>query len=136
MVFDSSALLAFLRDETGGAFVEGLIDDADVPQYIHAVNLCEIFYNLLRRQGMDAAENGLADLKALGIIERHDSDGAFWRDVAVLLVTQRTGGHGLAFGDACGLALARRLDADFITADRAEMEPIEAAELCGVVFIR
>ncbi len=135
IVFDSSALLVFLLDERGAETVEGLIDDTD-DKCIHSVNLCEVYYKLLRVHGAAIAEEGVNDVRALGIVERNDLDGEFWRDAAQLLVTQRTGGHGLAFGDACGLALARRLSADFITADHPEMEPIAAADLCSVVFVR
>jgi len=33
LVFDSSAMLALLRDEMGADFVQNLLDDADVPKY-------------------------------------------------------------------------------------------------------
>lgn len=91
-----------------------MIDDADVPKFIHSINLCEVFYNLLRHQGAEEADQAMNDLAALGIMQR----------------------HGLALGDACGVALARRLDADFITADHPEMEPVQAAGLGGIIFIR
>ena len=43
IVFDASALIAYLRNEDGGVFVENLLDDADVEKVAHAVNLCEVF---------------------------------------------------------------------------------------------
>ncbi len=136
LVFDSSAMLAVLRDEPGADFVQGLLDDADVPKHAHAVNLVEVFYDALREHDAAKAEATIAGFAAAGIMERGDMDGAFWRDVATVITTQRTAGHRLALGDAFGVALARRLDADFVTADRGELEAVAAAGLCRVTFIR
>ena len=44
LVFDSSAMLALLRDEKGAAFVQELLD-SDAPKYAHAVNIVEVFYD-------------------------------------------------------------------------------------------
>jgi predicted RNase H-like HicB family nuclease len=44
--------------------------------------------------------------------------------------------EALALGDAIGLALARRMDAEFVTKDRSEIAPMEAAGFCRVLFIR
>lgn len=135
LVFDSSAMLALLRDEPGADFVQNLIDDADVPKYAHAVNFVEVFYDFLK-QSREIAENAIADLKSLGIEERSDLDGAFWRDVATIVCDARKDGGHLALGDAFGIALSRRLDADFVTADRHEIEALANANICRAVFIR
>jgi PIN domain nuclease of toxin-antitoxin system len=141
LVFDSSALLALLKGEPGSDFVRELLEDADVPKLAHAVNLCEVFYDFLARgaaetASAETASEAISDLFSLGIEERGDSDGPFWRDVATVIATQRRSGHRLALGDAWGVALARRLDADFVTADRGELEAVAAAGLCRVTFIR
>ncbi len=136
LVFDSSALLVMLRNEAGAEFVEGLLDDADVPKYIHAANLCEIFYRVLRDSDYATAEISVAALLSARIQERADFDGAFWRDVAALIADRRRERKPLAFGDACGVALARRLNADFVTADHAEMDAIDKAGAARILFVR
>lgn len=134
-VYDSSAMVALLNDESGAGVVEECLAE-DVPHHAHAVNLCEVFYGFLR-VSQEKAEGALADVRALGIVERSDLDEAFWRDVAALVAKYRSGkGNRLALGDAFGLAFARRLDADFVTADRGELETVAADGTARIIFIR
>ncbi|MDQ3812426.1 MAG: hypothetical protein M3347_00580, partial [Armatimonadota bacterium] len=67
----------------------------------------------------------------VGLVARDDLDAAFWQDVATLKAE-----HDVALGDAFGLALARRLDADFVTSDHHEIDAVAAAGACSVTFIR
>ncbi len=131
-------MLAYLNGEPGGDLVRGILFDQerDVAVYAHAINLAEVFYDFLRSNDQATAEAAIADLKAAGVIERNDMDAAFWRDVAMLINTQRSASFKLALGDACGLALARRESCDFYTSDRTELAPVQAAGLCAVTFIR
>ncbi len=62
-------------------------------------------------------------------------DAAFWRDVGFLILSVRFARHKIVLGDACGLALARRIGGEFYTSDRKELQHI-AAEMCPVTFIR
>jgi PIN domain nuclease of toxin-antitoxin system len=45
---DGCALLAFLRGEPGDTIVAGLLADQDDICRIHAINLCEVYYDTLR----------------------------------------------------------------------------------------
>lgn len=129
-------MLALLRAEPGGDQVRDLLEDADVPKFAHAANLVEVFYDFLARADQAAASEAINDLFSLGIEERGDMDGAFWRDVAKLVADGRRGGSRLALGDAFGLALARREGGAFITADRGELEAVNASGACQITFIR
>lgn len=71
-----------------------------------------------------------------GVVERDDMDSDFLRDAAELIVGRRLASASLPLGDALGVALARRLGAQFVTADRAEIEPLERMGLVEAVFIR
>ena len=51
VVLDSSAVLAFLRDEQGANTVDGLFLDARNSCHIHALNLCEVFCSMTPRRG-------------------------------------------------------------------------------------
>lgn len=146
-VMDSSALLAFLLGEPEAPSVAALFssandEDEGILLYAHSVNLCEVFYHVLADQNASVAEEAVTFLKDAGLIERSDIDGPFWRDVAHLVVAGRqlprsTGGRGnLAFGDACGVALANRLGGEFVTKDRTEIEPLETAGYVQAYFIR
>ncbi len=146
LILDASAMLAFLADEPEADVVEALLiqadEEAEGEVYAHAVNLAEVFYGIMGQTNAAHAEIEIQRLLSLGIRERNDMDGAFWRDVARLVVVGRqlpkpVGGRGnLAFGDACGVALANRLGGEFVTKDRTEIEPLEQAGLVNALFIR
>jgi PIN domain nuclease of toxin-antitoxin system len=129
-VFDASALISFLRDEPGAETVQNLLN---VPQsYAHALNLAEVYYDFWRAANQEAAESAISDLIALGIEERNDMDSIFWREVGRLKAIHRR----VSLADCCALALANRLGATLISADRHEFEPLLAAGICQIEFIR
>lgn len=130
-VIDASALIAFLRDEPGAGIVENIVS---VPEkcYAHALNLCEVYYDFFRASNQDSAEAAISDLLDLGIEDRTDMDSEFWRDVGGLKAVHRK----VSLADCCALALARRLGARLVTADRHEFEPILSAGIGRIEFIR
>ena len=136
LVFDSSALLALLRDEIGAALVEELLAEADVPKFAHAANLCEVFYKVALEYGDDAAREDIEDLRRLGIEERGDMDADLWLDAALLIAERRRARKPLALGDAFGVALSRRFDAEFVTADRGELESLAEGSAARILWIR
>jgi PIN domain nuclease of toxin-antitoxin system len=147
-IFDSSASIALLGSEPGGAVVAGLIADPHNALFAHSVNMCEVFYHFgppSQPGNLANSKAAVALLKTLGIQERGDIDEAFWQDVALLIAERRAMPRDpakpkhkptLALGDAFGLALARRLGGVFVTGDRSEIEPMEKAGFCRVVFIK
>ena len=136
MVFDSSAFLAYVRNERGAQTAFDLLDDASQPRDVHAANLCELLHQIWRSDGKDKAEATVAEFLALGIQERTDMDSELWRDAASLIAERRIAGKSLALGDALGVALARRLGVPFVTADHGELDTLEAAGVCEFIFIR
>jgi predicted nucleic acid-binding protein len=110
--------------------------ESEAPRFIHAANLCEVLHILWRSDGQEVAEEIVGGFLSLGIQERPDMDGALWRDAAALIAQRRIAGASLPLGDALGVALARRLGGAFVTADRAEIEPLERAGIVNVLFIR
>jgi predicted nucleic acid-binding protein len=129
-VFDASALIAFLRDELGAEVVQNLFNLQ--PKYVHALNLCEVYYDFWRAASQTAAESAIIDLLALGIEERDDMDPKFWRKVGEIKAIYRR----VSLADCCALALANRLGATLVSADRHEFEPLLAAGICRVELIR
>jgi PIN domain nuclease of toxin-antitoxin system len=130
-VIDASALIAFLRDEPGADLVENVLPGSE-KCYAHALNLCEVYYDFFRASNQDAAEAAISDLLSLGIEERTDMDAEFWREVGRIKALHRR----VSLADCCALALARRLGACLVSADRHELEPLLSAGICQIEFIR
>jgi len=131
MVFDSSALLAWFFGEPGADLVQEFLDDADTPKYLHAINEAEVIAKIGQRVDVARGRRLVAEVQMLGVEVRRDIDAAFVADAAALKAD-----HVVALGDCFGVALARRLGADFITSDRGEMGKIKVAGVCAVTFIR
>ncbi len=108
VVLDASALVAYLRREPGAGRVGEVIGRAAVS----AVTLAEVLSHPLVRAGLDRAAAALHVLP-LEVIE-------FRREDAVAAATLGAGGSParLTLGDRCCLAVALRLGAPVLTADR------------------
>jgi PIN domain len=67
LVLDACAIIAYLRDEEGAEVVEAaLISDNDC--VVHAVNLCEVYYDCVRRDGAARADTLLDDLVSISLV--------------------------------------------------------------------
>jgi ribonuclease VapC len=115
-VLDASALLAYLRDEPGADLVADAIAGGAT---ISAVNFAEVLSHVADRGSdpiavvQEMADRGLVG-GALAIEPFTTADAG---EVARLRPATRD--LGLSLGDRACLALARRLDAPALTADRA-----------------
>jgi predicted nucleic acid-binding protein len=99
--------------------------------FAHALNLCEVFYDFSRASGETTAMNAVHDLLALGIAERNDMQGGFWRTMGRLKATYKR----VSLADCAALALAANLEAKLLTADRHELEPLRGLTTCDLQFI-
>jgi len=131
-ILDSSAVLAFLRDEAGADVVDNLLLDADGSCHIHAANLCEVFYDRLREHGEDVAIRDIAEVRALGLVCVSDLDELLWLDAGRLKAEHRR----VSLADCFGLALTRRLRGTFYTSDHHELDALKTASVCAIEFIR
>lgn len=130
-VLDASALVAYLRDEAGAHVVRALIVDEQVQCVVHAVNLCEVFYDAVRDYGADGAFAILDDLNALGIHISEDMAPPFWQLAGLIKSSFRA-----SLADCFGLALAAWLNATFYTSDHHELDAIAPLGICRISFIR
>lgn len=107
-VVDSSAILAWLRNEPGADVVHPLLPAA----VVCAANWSETYQKLMQH-GADA-HRVLTRLSALGVRVEHltETDAVI---AASLWSSTRTA--GLSLGDRCCLALASRLGLAAVTAD-------------------
>ncbi len=128
---DSGALLAVIKFEDGAASTRQILRDNKGQCVIHAVNLMEIYYGCLREGGSIYADKVLNTIDRAGIAIRNDLDIEFLRDTSYLKVN-----HKMSLGDTFGIALARRLDCEFVSTDHHELDAVHAAGVCRVNFIR
>ena len=131
-VLDACALIAFLQDEEGADVTEDALTDSSRDNYVHAINLCEMYYHFWRQDNQATAEAAVATVMGFGVAVREDMDAAFWRQVGRHKVLTQP----LSLGDCCCLALAERLGAELITSDHREFDPVAALGLCPILFIR
>jgi PIN domain nuclease of toxin-antitoxin system len=110
LVLDASALLAALLNEPGAERVDAVIDGA----LISTVNLAEVVGHLAKA---GAERDRVAQILATLPIVHQVPDEVLAIEVGLMRsVTDRL---GLSLGDRFCLALAKRLDAVALTADRA-----------------
>jgi PIN domain nuclease of toxin-antitoxin system len=135
---DASAMIAYLKRETGWNVVAGLLADPTNRCHAHAVNLCEVYIRIARAEGRPKAEAAIKDLLSVGVAPRdEDLDQPFWQDVGDLVAQVRTmPGLSLSLADGFVLALARREACELVTADHGEFDPLLPLNLAAVKFIR
>ena len=125
-VADSSALLALILDEPGASEVEPLLDSL----VISTVNLAEVVAALARDGNPEEEVRGIVGDLALTAVAP-DEEMA----IDAGLLRAATDPAGLSLGDRFCLALARRLAAPVLTADKA-WRRIERAAAVQIRTIR
>lgn len=113
-ILDASAMPAYLSSEPGEHVVTKLLTSSSAVCYAHTMNLCEVYYQLIRQTSVRCAHQGIAGLFADGIIERHDVNRKFWRRVGELKA------HGkISLPDCFCISLAQVLGGEVVTTDMA-----------------
>lgn len=130
-VFDACAIVAYLRRETGCDVVMDLLAQHPDGYAMHAVNVCEVYYDSLRVGGAAIAADIFEILGKLGLVFRRDLDDVFLQEVGQLKVAYR-----ISLADAFAVALARRLGATLVSSDHHEFDPLAQAGACHILFIR
>ncbi|MEI6415866.1 MAG: type II toxin-antitoxin system VapC family toxin [Pseudomonadota bacterium] len=132
VVLDACAMIAFLRDEPGAATVEQYLKNGESECLAHAINLCEVLYDFIRTAGEQNAHQAIQDLLADGVQCRSDMDTEFWQVAAHLKATHRR----ISLADCFAVALANRVDAQLLTTDHHEFDPLVEKNICRFEFIR
>lgn len=127
-VIDAGPLIDFLNDVPGGDAVRDRFKQDNSLVMAHALNLMEVFYDTSRQLGVLTARDALDSLKRDGLIRSTLMDEAFFEDAAQLKAQWKK----VSLADCCGLALARRLNAQFVTTDRHELENLSAAKVADI----
>ncbi|MBI2842498.1 MAG: PIN domain-containing protein [Armatimonadetes bacterium] len=132
-VFDACALIAYLKKETGGDVVADLLSDPENHCKAHAINACEVFYNVLKAADKEKAQDAIGRLRQDGLMIVTDTDDNLWQQAGLYKVTLPV---MPSIADCFCLALAVREDAQLITGDHPDFDPIEQLRLVKVRFIR
>lgn len=130
-VLDACAMIAYLRDEPGAHVVEELLIDEAPNCYAHAVNLCEVFYDFVKARDEQTARQAVQDLIDVGVVPREDMDSGFWEQAGLFKAR-----HRVSLADAFAVALAKRLEADLVSSDHHEFDPIVGTGDVRIKFIR
>jgi PIN domain nuclease of toxin-antitoxin system len=130
-VLDASAIIAFLRRESGADVVKELLTIDPPACLVHSINRCEVYYGFLNRSNEETAALAVETVRSIGVIVREDMDDAFWQQAGRYKARFR-----IPLADAFALSLADRFGAEIVTSDRGDFEPIAKSGACRVTFIR
>jgi len=129
-IVDACALIAYFKQENGHEVFEALFADDENVLAIHSTNLCEVYYGYLRADGIDRAEEAWGNAIAiLGVIEKMDSQ--FMKRVGRWKVD-----YNLPLGDAFAAAAAEEHACALVTTDHNDFDPVEAAGVLQIVWLR
>jgi PIN domain nuclease of toxin-antitoxin system len=107
IVYDSSALIAYLLDEPGGVMVGRRLDTGGA---VGAANWSETMQKMATKNAWAESRDVLLSFPIrIEAVDRADAEGAarLWRR-----------GSGLSLADRLCLALGERLDSEVLTADQ------------------
>jgi len=132
-ILDACAVLSLIKNEAGANVVRQALEADQNQCFIHAVNLCEVYYDCLRCYGKDPADTLIGTLLEAGVTVRNDMDTEFWKTAGRLKARGR-----ISLADCFAVALALREDAVLLTSDRHEFEPLLASPgfMAKIEFIR
>jgi len=131
LILDACALIAVQRGEPGGDMVIDRILASASGALMHGLNVCEVFYDDLRRDEKATISRLLTDLARLEIriewgfgeslVDRTARIKAHWRRISL--------------ADSAALALAMERGGILLTSDHHELDPLFAAGY-PIEFIR
>ncbi|HEW91739.1 MAG: type II toxin-antitoxin system VapC family toxin [Candidatus Parabeggiatoa sp. nov. 3] len=130
-VFDANALIAWLRNEPGADEVRKLLLTSPICM-AHAINYCEVFYDMIRVEGEEAAQKAMDDLQEVGVTYRDDMN----------ITLCQTAGHikavfkRVSLADCFAMALAKQEGATLVTSDHHEFDPLVDKGICKIQFFR
>jgi predicted nucleic acid-binding protein len=132
-LFDACALLAYIKqDPEGGLKVKEFLDRAragEVTIRMSIINLCEVYYGLIRDDGAEIADEIMRGVSRLPLAIIDTVSETVYRAAA-----RFKAGYSMSLADAFLCATAKSLNATLVTKDR-EIEPAEQPELLSVLWI-
>lgn len=134
-VFDACAVIALIHGENGAGTVASLLSEPENRCRLLAINLCEVFYDGLRRGGVTSVADAarLEDLLAKsGFDIETEISRPLWESAGQIKAEFRK----ISLADSFALALTLQEKGTLVTSDHHEFDPIAAAGVCSIQFFR
>lgn len=128
-VLDTSALLCYLRDEAGADQVFDILSSKSSDTRMHRVNLGEIYYGILRKDGERKANEVYGFLVQYPVHYLEDLSDPFLVTVGRLKVH-----YGLGFADSFAAAAAVLNNAILVTKDN-DFRPLEKKRIIKIRWV-
>ena len=115
IVLDAWALLALIfKEEPAAKKVRDILDQQGGSKstiYVSWINLGEVYYNIARKKGLNAANETLEDIKKLSIRLHAPSKSD------ILSAAKIKSEHKLSYADAFAVSLAQKINGVIVTGD-------------------
>ncbi len=115
IVLDAWALLALIfKEEPAAKKVRDILDQQGGSKstiYVSWINLGEVYYNIARKKGLNAANVTLEDIKKLSIRLHEPSKSD------ILSAAKIKSEHKLSYADAFAVSLAQKIEGVIVTGD-------------------
>jgi predicted nucleic acid-binding protein len=131
-ILDASAMIAYLRGESGEDIVSAILVDPTHACLVHALNLCEVYYDFYRANGETTARDAMHDVFGLGVQLRSDLSTDFWQMAGALKARLRR----ISLADCFAVTLAQEVGGTLLTSDHHEFDSVAAQGVCSFAFIR
>jgi uncharacterized protein with PIN domain len=131
-VLDSCAVIALLQREPGAEVVAEILKSSRNRCLLHAVNACEVYYDIYRRSGEKDASalEGIWQTTGIELVETVPS--TLWRTAGNLKAEWRR----VSLADCFALALVLQEEGILLTSDHHELDQFAEAAVCPIQFIR
>ena len=131
-VLDSYALIGYLENESFSARIQEILDQAkkgNFRLYLHAINLGEVYYIVLRVQGQDLADLAYSRIKAFPVEFINHIDEKLLLSAAGLKAR-----YPISYADSFVAALSIVNKCSILTGD-PEFKPLEAQGIIAVEWL-
>ena len=133
-ILDACSMISVLAKEDGWEKVSQLYRKAaggEIILIMHRLNLLEVYYNILREYGKDAANDFMADVKQSPIAINHEISDEIFLEAGRLKATYK-----ISLADSVVLAQSVVSDGSLVTSDHHEFDVIENKENIKFAWMR
>jgi predicted nucleic acid-binding protein len=133
-VMDACALIALINREPGYEVVRDLlkkVEDGSAKVNMHAVNLCEVYYDCLRGSGSKVADALLKTIETMPLTIVVRIDAKLLKETGKIKATEK-----VSLADAFAVSLAVTLHAQLVTSDHHEFETLESKGTVRILWFR
>lgn len=131
-VFDACAVIALLQEEAGASIVVDLLQTEDQRCLVHAINVCEVYYDIYRREGEEIADGVKEILEGYGFELVEEVPPDLWKAAGKIKGAWKR----VSLADCFALALSIAESGTLVTSDHHELDPLAQAKVCPIRFIR